>query len=85
LEAARKSAAVLKTFAGYVEGYIYQMTAGDSLYNIVTTAVWESESAFENAKKTAMVEFQKIGFNPQENMTKLKVEIDRAVYERSSY
>ena len=40
------------------------MTAGDSLYNIVTTAVWESESAFENAKKTAMVEFQKDRLQP---------------------
>src|SRR5581483_7631148 len=85
LEAARKSAAVLRTLPGYVEGYIYQMTAGESRYNIVTTAVWESEDAFANAKKTAAAEFQKIGFNPQEIMAKLKVEIDRAVYERSSY
>lgn len=85
LEAVRRSAAVLRTLPGYVEGYIHQITAGDSRYNIVTTAVWASEDAYENAKKMALAEFQKIGFNPQEIMKKHNVQIDRAVYERSPY
>jgi len=51
----------------------------------MTTAVWESEEAFANAKRAAAAEFQKLGFNPQEFMKKLKIESERAVYNRSPY
>jgi hypothetical protein len=40
---------------------------------------------FANAKKAAAAAFQKLGFNPQELMKKLKIEIERAVYNRSPY
>jgi hypothetical protein len=51
----------------------------------VTTAAWKDEHAFQNAKKSAAEGFKKIGFNPQEIMVALKVEIERAVYSRSPY
>ena len=51
----------------------------------MTTAVWKDEEAYQNAKKSAAEEFQRIGFNPPEIMKKLKVEIDRGVYRRSQY
>jgi hypothetical protein len=41
--------------------------------------------AFANAKKAAAAEFQRSGFNPQELMKKLKINIKRAVYNRSPY
>jgi heme-degrading monooxygenase HmoA len=85
LEAARKSAQFLRTLPGFIEGYVYEKLDGESRYNIMTTAVWESEDAFTSARKAAMTEFQKIGFNPQEIMKKLKVEMERAVYDRSPY
>lgn len=85
LDNARWSAGLLKILPGYVEGFIYEKTGGDSPYNIVTTAVWESEGAFENARKTAFEEFQKVGFNPPEIMRKLRVEFKRAVYSRMAY
>jgi heme-degrading monooxygenase HmoA len=75
----------LKTLPGFVEGFVYEKTAGEGRTNLLTTAVWESETAFENARKAASAEFQRIGFNPQETMKKLRVEIERAVYRRSSY
>jgi hypothetical protein len=62
-----------------------QMQRVFSPLNIVTTAVWESETAFEHAKKAAAAEFQKAGFNPHEIMKKLRVEFKRAVYARSPY
>lgn len=80
-----KSAAFLRTLPGFVEGFVYEKTDGDSRNNVVTTAVWKDEEAFQNAKKSAAEGFKNIGFNPQEIMKNLKVEIERAVFRRSPY
>jgi heme-degrading monooxygenase HmoA len=81
----RRSAEFLRTLSGYVEGFVYEKTDGDSPYNFVTTAVWESEEAFGNARKAAAAHFQQIGFNPQQIVTRLEVEMKRAIYRRSPY
>jgi heme-degrading monooxygenase HmoA len=81
----RKSAGLLRTLPGFVEGFIYESTDVGSRHNVVTSAVWKDEEAFQNARKRAAEEFQRIGFNPPEIMKKLKVEIDRGVYRRSPY
>ena len=81
----RKSSAFLRTLPGFVEGFVYESTDGASRHNVVTTAVWKNDEAFQNAKKSAAEEFERIGFNPPEIMKKLKVEIERGVYRRSSY
>lgn len=67
------------------EGYLYERKEGESRSDFMTTAVWESEAAFENAKKAAVAEFKKQGFNPQETTRTLKIETERGVYERSPY
>ena len=85
LEEVHKSAAFLRTLPGFVEGFVYEKTEGESRHNVVTTAVWKDEEAFQNAKKSAAEGFKKIGFNPQEIMRSLNVEIERAVYRRSPY
>jgi heme-degrading monooxygenase HmoA len=85
LEAVRNSATFLRTLPGFVEGYVYEKTDGESRHNVVTTAVWRDEKAFQNAKKSAAEEFKKIGFNPPEIMKNLRVEIERSMYRRSSY
>lgn len=85
LEEVRKSANFLKTLPGFIEGFFYEKTDGDSPHNVMTTAVWANEEAFTNARRSATEEFQKRGFHPQEIMKRLKVEIERAVYERSPY
>lgn len=85
VEKAKESAGFLRTLPGYIEGYIYEKTAGDSAHNVITTAVWQDQAAFEDAKKSAAEEFQRVGFNPQEIMSKLNVTVQRAVYQRSPY
>lgn len=45
---------------------------------------WKDEEAFQNAKKSAAEGFKKNSFNPPEITKNLKVEIERAVYRRSS-
>jgi heme-degrading monooxygenase HmoA len=85
LEEVHRSAALLRTLPGFVEGYVYEQTDGESRYNIMTSAVWKDDEAFQNARKNTAVAFRKIGFNPAEIMKNLKVEIERGVYRRSSY
>ena len=85
LEEVRRSAAFLRTLPGYVEGYVYDKTDGESRNNVVTSAVWKNEEAYQNAKTTAAEEFKRIGFHPLEIMKALKVEMDRAIYRRSPY
>jgi heme-degrading monooxygenase HmoA len=85
LEAVHKSAAYLKTLPGFVEGYIYERADGENCRNVVTSAVWKDEEAFQNAKKSAAEGFKKIGFNPPEIMKELEVELQRVVYRRSPY
>jgi heme-degrading monooxygenase HmoA len=79
------SANYLKTLPGFVEGYVYERAAGSSRFNVVTTAVWESEKAMEEARKSAAAAFQQAGFNPPEIMKRLGVQIERAEYARKPY
>lgn len=81
----RKSSAFLRTLPGFIEGFVYENVDGGSRHNIVTTAVWKDEDAFQNAKKSVAEGFKKIGFNPPEIMKRLNVEIERGVYRRSPY
>jgi len=85
LEQVHKSATLLRTLPGFVEGFVYEKTDGESRHNVVTAAVWQDEEAFQNAKKSAAEEFKRIGFNPPEIMKNLNVEMERAVYRRSPY
>jgi heme-degrading monooxygenase HmoA len=81
----RKSAALLRMLPGFVEGFVYEITDGGSRHNVVTSAVWKDEEAFQNARRRAAEEFQRIGFNPPEIMKRLKIEIERGVYRRSPH
>ena len=85
LEEVHKSATFLRILPGFVEGFVYEKKDGESRHNVVTTAVWQDEEAFQNAKKSAAEGFKKIGFNPPEIMKNLNVEMERAMYRRSPY
>lgn len=85
VEKDRESARYLRTLPGFVEGSIYEKTSGGSAHNVVTVAVWQDQAAFDNAQKSAAAEFQRVGFNPQEIISRLNVTFQRAVFRRSSY
>jgi heme-degrading monooxygenase HmoA len=85
LEAARKLPPFLRSLPGFVDGWIYQKKEGPGRYNVVTTAVWASEAAYEAAKATAQEEYRRLGFNPQEVMNRLGVQIERGVFDRAPY
>jgi heme-degrading monooxygenase HmoA len=85
LQEVQRSAAIIKTLPGFVEGFVYEKTGDGTGNAVVTTAVWKDEDAFRNAKQSAAEEFRKIGFDPAEIMKSLNVEIERAVYRRTPY
>src|SRR4051794_35168368 len=49
LQRVPQSAQILKTLPGFIDGFVYEKKSGDTDVNIVTTAVWRDEKAFENA------------------------------------
>ncbi len=75
----------IKTVPGFIEGFAYEKTNGDIEYNYMTTAVWESEAAFQNAGRAIGAEFQRRGFNPQALFERLRVKRIRSEYTRSAY
>ncbi|HXM15717.1 MAG TPA: antibiotic biosynthesis monooxygenase family protein, partial [Candidatus Eremiobacteraceae bacterium] len=85
LDRSRQVQSFLRTLPGFVEGFLHEKVEGSGRFNVVTTAVWESEAAYEKARTATAEEFQKTGFNPQETMKGLKVEVERAVFRRSPY
>jgi heme-degrading monooxygenase HmoA len=85
LDRSRQVQAFLRTLPGFVEGFLHEKVNGTGRFNVVTTAIWESDAAYENAKKATAEEFQKTAFNPQETMKQLKIEVERGVYTRSPY
>jgi heme-degrading monooxygenase HmoA len=85
LDRARTVQSFLKTLPGFVEGFLYEQTDGQTRFNIVTTAVWENEEAYENAHKAVAAEFEKTGFTRQETQRVLKIESERGVYSRMPY
>jgi len=85
LRQVRFSANIVKTRPGFVEGYVYRRVTGDGQINVVTTAVWASQAAMEDAKKEIPTEFAKVGFSPPEVMKRLGVQIMRGLYERTAY
>jgi heme-degrading monooxygenase HmoA len=85
LERAQKVQRFLKTLPGFVEGFLYEQTDGQTRFNFVTTAVWEDEEAYENAHKAVAAEFAKTGFTRQETQRALKIESERGIYSRTPY
>jgi heme-degrading monooxygenase HmoA len=85
LVAVRTTTPFLRSLPGYVEGYVFQKKGGPGRYNVVTTAVWANEEAYQAAKLAAQDEYHRIGFNPQEVIARLGVTIERAEYDRSPY
>ena len=84
-EGAQKIQKFIRTLPGFIEGFLYEQKDGESGYNFLSTAVWENEEAFENAKKAVDGEHKKQGVSPQETRKLLKIESIRAIYERSSF
>jgi heme-degrading monooxygenase HmoA len=79
LERASKVQSFLNCLPGFVEGFLYENREGPGRYNYMTTAVWENETAFDNARTAVAAEFKRQGVDPEEAMKELKIARERAV------
>jgi hypothetical protein len=79
------SARIVRTRPGFVEGYVFRRAAGEGRVNIVTTAVWATQEALEQARKSVPSEFEKIGFDPAAIIKRLGVEAERGIFQRAPY
>jgi heme-degrading monooxygenase HmoA len=85
MDAVRRLPPFLKSLPGFVEGFVYQKKSESGRYNVVTTAVWANDEAYQAAKKAAQAEYRRINFNPQEVMGRLGVQMERGEFDRSPY
>ena len=85
LDRARKIQGFIRTLPGFVEGYLYEKMDGAGRTDFLTTAVWESEEAFENAKNAVAAQNASGGADPRTFLKTHGIETERAIYRRSSY
>jgi heme-degrading monooxygenase HmoA len=85
MDAVRTTTPFLRSLPGFVEGWIYTRENGPGHYNVITTAVWANEEAYQAAKQAAQEEYRRIDFNPQEIIARLGVQMERGEFVRAAY
>jgi hypothetical protein len=64
LEAAmRRNLAFLETLPGFLGHAVFERTSGESAFDLVTIAVWESPDAIEAAGEKVRAYYRSIGFD----------------------
>jgi len=82
LERAESVQAFLKTLPGFVEGYLYAKRMGENRHNYITSAVWATQEALENARKAVAAEFQRQNINPDDFRRRHGIQLERGLYQR---
>lgn len=62
----QRNFAFIRTLPGFRGHLVFEKTGGNSAFNVVTIAVWESAAAIENALTQVRAYYQSIGFDPRE-------------------
>lgn len=66
----------IKTQPGFRWHLAFEKASGNSTFNVVTIAVWESRAAIDNAVAEVRAFYASIGFNPHEFTTRLGITAD---------
>lgn len=74
------SRTMLRTLPGFIEDHAYEKTAGESKFNYITVATWESEEAISNAKKLVNARYAEEGFDLAEFIKQNRITMERAMY-----
>lgn len=72
----------IRTLPGFVADVICEQPIGENAFTIVTTAVWDSETAVQNAREAVGARYAAEGFDPAEMFKRLNITLDRAIYRR---
>jgi heme-degrading monooxygenase HmoA len=73
--------AFIKNLPGFIGDSAYERKGESGNIICITVAIWESEQALSNAKMAVQAEYQRIGFNPAELLTRLGITMEREIYE----
>lgn len=74
--AVQRNTAFLQTLPGFRWHQVFEKTSGDSTFNLVTIAVWESPEAVENAVAAVRAYYAQIGFELREMVARLGITAD---------
>lgn len=70
----------IKNLPGFIEDAAFERVDDSGNVNIITVAVWKNIEALKKAKEAVQSEYQRIGFNPPELLSRLNVTSERGVY-----
>ncbi len=71
----------IKNLPGFLGDAAYERTDENGDMIFITVANWESEEALNQAKLKVQAEYQRIGFNPAELLSRLNITMERAVFQ----
>jgi hypothetical protein len=75
-----RNAAFIETLPGFRWHAVFDKVMGNSTFNVVTIAAWESAEAVTNAGGQVRAYYESIGFNPPEMMARLGITADFGSY-----
>jgi hypothetical protein len=73
---------LLRRQQGFVQDFLLEQFSGPGEFNLVTIVEWEGQAAVDKVVPIVKAEHARIGFNPQETITRLGVRADIANYQR---
>lgn len=79
--AMKRNLAFIRTLPGFCGHVVFEKRAGDSTFNLVTLAAWESQEALDRAGSEVRAHYTRIGFDMAGTLRRWGVELIRADYE----
>jgi heme-degrading monooxygenase HmoA len=73
--------AFIKSLPGFIADSAYERIDENGNLICITVVIWASEQALNEAKAAVQAEYQRIGFNPAELLTRLNITMEREVYQ----
>jgi len=80
MERVRYNRSFIRQLPGFVRDAAYAHTDEKGNLTFVTVAVWESETAIQEARAAVQAEYKRLGFNMQQMLEQLNITIDRGIY-----
>jgi heme-degrading monooxygenase HmoA len=79
--AMKRNLAFIRTLPGFGGHVVLEKQSGDSSFNLVTLAVWESQEALDRAGAEVRAHYERIGFDMAGALRGWGVELVRADYD----
>jgi hypothetical protein len=76
----QRSVSFLEALPGFRAHLAFEKVSGDSAFNIITIAVWQSREAVANAVGQVQAYYNRIGYDPRETVTRLGITADVGNY-----